>query len=150
MSASNLGNDDLSAVLAAALERATAGPFDPDGTLSPAARAEVQAILDQAGGDLAVPFAEGPPATRHTDAMFSDDEMLRMFSSYWTPCRSSHVAQVRYHADKEQLHLQFEDGTRGYYPSISADLAEDFGNAPSKGGWIWDVMRENDWPWVLD
>jgi hypothetical protein len=41
-------DDFLSAVLEAALERATDGPFNPDGTLTDGARTDVQAIIDQA------------------------------------------------------------------------------------------------------
>jgi hypothetical protein len=41
-------DDFLSAVLQAALGRAADGPFNPDGTLTDGARAEVQAIIDQA------------------------------------------------------------------------------------------------------
>jgi hypothetical protein len=41
-------DDFLSAVLEAALERAANGPFNPDGTLTDGARAEVQAVIDQA------------------------------------------------------------------------------------------------------
>jgi hypothetical protein len=40
--------DHLSAVLAAAVERAAAGPFNPDGTLTDEAAAGVRAVLDQA------------------------------------------------------------------------------------------------------
>ena len=121
------------------------------GSLGPTRHAEAHPHSEGAP----VPFAEegplaGPPATRHTDAAFSDDEMLQMFSSYWTPCRSSHVAQARYHAEDERLEVEFLDGTRGHYPSISADLAEDFGNAPSKGGWIADYMVPSKWPFIRD
>jgi hypothetical protein len=41
-------NDLSAAILQAATERAQRGPFNPDGTLTDEARADVQAILDQA------------------------------------------------------------------------------------------------------
>ena len=52
---------DPETVFVAALERASQGPFDDDGFLSPEAEAEVEEILSMAEGSIIVPKLPSVP-----------------------------------------------------------------------------------------
>ncbi len=84
--------------------------------------------------------------TRHTDAVFTDDERARFFLGEEIQCRSSHVLTAQWDEKNQSLILGYSKDNHmpveyylAYYP---VDLAQaySFSESPSKGGWRWDFF----------
>ena len=71
----------------------------------------------------------------------SQSEFERFMNGEWVGFVSSNVEAGVYYPDSLRLELQFHDGTYYAYYSVGADEAASLFRAPSKGGWVWDVLR---------
>lgn len=69
------------------------------------------------------------------------DEFGRFMNGEWVGFSSSNVEAGVYYPDSMRLELQFRDGTYYAYYSVSAEEASSLYRAPSKGIWVWDVLR---------
>ncbi len=87
-------------------------------------------------------FGTSRPAQRHTDGRLAGHELHAFLAGEWVRCRSGWLMAARYDADNEELWIRFgRDGVpdaEGYYENVSKDEAEDFGSAPSLGGFLHD------------
>jgi hypothetical protein len=80
---------------------------------------------------------------RSTRSAFSDNDLLAYLNGEWVLVPlSSNVKYVRYVESTERVEIQFDDGTRYYYAPITYDLAEAFGRADSKGGFLHDHLKQ--------
>ena len=95
------------------------------------------------------------PATaygRRTDAAFSEEATFTFLLGAWTSCSSSNVQTARY--DEEEGRLEIGFGKPGgsltyyYYPGVTLTEAKAFAAAPSKGGWVEDVLKKPGRPYV--
>lgn len=59
----------------------------------------------------------------------------------WLPVESSNVRAIRYIPRDRALEIEYRNGGFYAYHDIAAVEAEDFALAPSKGKWVWDVLR---------
>lgn len=64
-----------------------------------------------------------------------------LYDAKFLPVHSSNVAGTQYFFDKEELVVDFLDGSSYKYYDVTLQEAEDFTKAQSKGGWVWDVLR---------
>jgi len=59
----------------------------------------------------------------------------------WMKVSSSNVAGAQWDEDRQVMTLEFRDGSFYEYANCDSGTAESFADAPSKGGWVWDVFR---------
>lgn len=59
----------------------------------------------------------------------------------WMTVSSSNVAAAQWDEERQVMTIEFHDGSFYEYAHITAGDAESFADAPSKGGWVWDVLR---------
>ncbi len=80
---------------------------------------------------------------RSTQSAFGDNDLLAYLNGEWVLVPlSSNVKYVRYVEDAERVEVRFDDGSRYYYAPVSYDLAEAFGRADSKGGFLHDHLKQ--------
>jgi hypothetical protein len=56
---------------------------------------------------------------------------------------SSNVRGARYDADEQILEIKFRNGTVYWYYGVGEEVWDDFLNAPSKGRFVWEYLRDN-------
>ncbi len=79
--------------------------------------------------------------TRSTTAAFGVNDQLAFMNGEWSICAvSSNVRKARYIPDLERLEVEFMDGSKYYY-IVNEEIAQDFADAPSKGGFVADILR---------
>lgn len=70
----------------------------------------------------------------------------------WVPVESSRFRAYAWQPfDNGQaglLHIQFTDGTTGYYSGVPADVARQMASAPSKGSFLHQSVIKQGYPWV--
>lgn len=54
---------------------------------------------------------------------------------------SSNVRLVQYFAESSQMLVEYGNGHSYLYEDVTYDEAQAFVTAPSKGEWVWDVLR---------
>ena len=54
---------------------------------------------------------------------------------------SSNVASAQYDRSRQELTLEYENGSAYVYREVSEAEAQSFLTAPSKGEWVWDNLR---------
>jgi hypothetical protein len=85
-----------------------------------------------------------PPAVRGSKggAKISGDELQDFLDNEQLLfVTSSNVAAAQYFGETRELMVEYLDGAAWIYGDISLAEAEAFARAPSKGTWIWDVVK---------
>lgn len=60
---------------------------------------------------------------------------------------SSTVDQIAYDQDQLELHVIFKSGGRHYiYSDVPEHVHSDFMNAPSKGGFVHEILKGHGYP----
>lgn len=64
-----------------------------------------------------------------------------VYRQQWLPVNSSNVVQVQYIWEVQKMIVEYMNGGRYLYSNVTDQEAIDFVRAPSKGGWVWSVLR---------
>ena len=67
----------------------------------------------------------------------------------WTDVSSSNVGAVAYAPDFARLFVRFLNGSLYAYEAVSPETHAAFLAAPSKGRWVWDVLRAGGYAYTL-
>lgn len=59
----------------------------------------------------------------------------------WVPVSSSNVAAIAYDSREKLLYVQFHSGSVYVYYDVPPQVYLSFVNAPSKGQFVWRVLR---------
>lgn len=74
---------------------------------------------------------------RHVDAAFNEDERRQFFEGLSVPCRSEKVGSARWDDENQRLYCDIIGAGPYSYPCNRGE-AEQFADAASKMGFIWD------------
>lgn len=79
--------------------------------------------------------------------MLSADEVEAfVYFGAWLPVQSTNVKVAQYDGGKEQLLVEFLNGSLYLYSNVSEQEALEFARAFSKGKWVWSNLRGRGLP----
>lgn len=80
--------------------------------------------------------------SRQTHANFNSNETDAFLQGARVQVRSSNVDWVWWEESSQTLFIQFKNGAIYQYPGFDRPAALGFAIAPSKGGYVWDWIRD--------
>lgn len=81
------------------------------------------------------------------------NDAVAMLNGYWTPCHSSNVQLAAFWPEYQILGIRFgkpgeTPGEPYYYTDVTAEMAQSFAEAASKGTWVYNTLRDSNWPFT--